>query len=97
MLIEVKKRALSLGIELEVSESVKDLVCQEGYDPTYGARPLRRAITSLIEDPLSEAVIAGVCKQGETALIDLDANGNPIVTNRFNQIVNLSDTTRHCS
>ncbi|KAF7840202.1 chaperone protein ClpD, chloroplastic [Senna tora] len=94
MLEEVKKRVLSLGIDLEVSESVKDLVCQQGYDRIYGARPLRRAITSLIEDPLSEAIIAGVCKQGHTALIDLDAHGNPIVTNHFNQIVNLSDTTQ---
>lgn len=97
MLQEVKKRVLSLGIALEVSESVKDLVCQQGYDPTYGARPLRRAVTSLIEDPLSEAIIAGECKQGDTAFIDLDANGNPIVTNQFNQIVNLSDTTQPCN
>ncbi|KAK4264607.1 hypothetical protein QN277_025760 [Acacia crassicarpa] len=89
MLGEVKKRTKSLGIDLEVSESVIDLVCQQGYDPTYGARPLRRAITSLIEDPLSEAIIAGECKQGDTALIDLDADGNPFVINQFNQIVNL--------
>ncbi|XP_028786755.1 chaperone protein ClpD, chloroplastic [Neltuma alba] len=90
MLGEVEKRTRSLGIELEVSESVKDLVCQHGYDPTYGARPLRRAVTSLIEDPLSEAIIAGECKQGDNVLIDLDADGNPFVINKFNQIVNSS-------
>lgn len=89
MLGEVKKRTKSLGIDLEVSESVIDLVCEQGYDPTYGARPLRRAITSLIEDPLSEAIIAGECKQGDTVLIDLDADGNPFVITQSNQIVNL--------
>ena len=89
MLGELRKRTKSLGIDLEVSETVLDLVCKQGYDPTYGARPLRRAITSLIEDPLSEAIIAGECKQGDTVLIDVDANGEPVVINQFNQIVNL--------
>ncbi|KAJ1376279.1 P-loop containing nucleoside triphosphate hydrolase [Sesbania bispinosa] len=93
LLKDIKKRVLSLGIDLEVSESVKDLVCKQGYNPTYGARPLKRAITSLIEDPLSEAFLCGQCKQGDSVLIDLDANGNPFVTNQLDQIVNLSDTS----
>ncbi|KAI4336426.1 hypothetical protein L6164_014955 [Bauhinia variegata] len=90
---ELKDRVLSRGIRLEVSESIKNLVWKQGYDPTYGARHLRRAITSLIEDPLSEAMLAGECKAGDTALIDLDADGNPVVTNQFNQVVNLTDTS----
>ncbi|XP_061376104.1 chaperone protein ClpD, chloroplastic isoform X2 [Gastrolobium bilobum] len=93
LLKDIKKRVLSLRVNLEVSESVKNLVCQQGYNPTYGARPLRRAITSLIEDPLSEAFLSGECKQGDTVLIDLDANGKPFVTNQLDQIVNLSDTS----
>ncbi|KAJ1386507.1 P-loop containing nucleoside triphosphate hydrolase [Sesbania bispinosa] len=96
LLKDIKKRVLSLGIDLEVSEPVKDLVCKQGYNPTYGARPLKRAITSLIEDPLSEAFLCGQCKQGDTVLIDLDANGNPFVTNQLDQIVNLSDTSHPC-
>jgi len=91
LLQDMKKRVLSLGIHVKVSEAVKNLVCQQGYNPTYGARPLRRAITSLIEDPLSEALLYGECKQGDTVLVDLDANGNPFVTNQLDQIVNLSD------
>nr|KYP69510.1 hypothetical protein KK1_008701 [Cajanus cajan] len=91
LLQDMKKRVLSLGIHVKVSEAVKNLVCQQGYNPTYGARPLRRAITSLIEDPLSEAFLCGECKQGDTVLIDLDSNGNPFVTNQLDQIVNLSD------
>ncbi|KAJ6688504.1 CHAPERONE PROTEIN CLPD1 CHLOROPLASTIC [Salix koriyanagi] len=59
MLQEVKERLISLGIGLEVSESIKYLVCQQGYDKFYGARPLRRAVTEVIENPLSEAFLAG--------------------------------------
>ncbi|MBA0578296.1 hypothetical protein Gorai_020586, partial [Gossypium raimondii] len=82
MLQEVNARLVSLGIGLEVSESIKDLICQQGYDQTYGARPLRRAVTAIVEDPLSEALLAGNYSPGETAVIDLDALGNPIVTSR---------------
>lgn len=92
LLQDIKKRVLSLGLDLEVSESVKELVCKQGYNPTYGARPLRRAITSIIEDPLSEAFLAGKCKKGDTVYVVLDANGNPFVTNQLDQVVNLSDT-----
>ncbi|KAF1865006.1 hypothetical protein Lal_00004379 [Lupinus albus] len=97
LLQDLKKRVMTLGIDLKVSESVKNLVCQQGYNPTYGARPLRRAITSIIEDPLSEAFLVGKCKQGDIVLIDLDSNGNPIVTNNIDQIVNLSDTSHPCN
>ncbi|KAK7838011.1 chaperone protein clpd, partial [Quercus suber] len=80
MLEEVKHRLISQGICLEVSESVKNLVCQRGYDKTSGARALRRAISLIIEDVLSEAILYGDYSPGDTALIDLDASGNPFVT-----------------
>ncbi|KAH1131442.1 hypothetical protein J1N35_002820 [Gossypium stocksii] len=92
MLQEVNARLMSLGIGLEVSESIKDLICQQGYDQTYGARPLRRAVTAIVEDPLSEALLAGNYSPGETAVIDLDALGNPIVTSRLDRNISLSDT-----
>lgn len=93
MLQEVKGRLVSLGIGLEVSESIKDLICQQGYSKTYGARALRREITSIIEDLLSEALLAGDYKPGDTAIIDLDDTGNPHVTNQSNPRMHLSDTT----
>ncbi|BBH03575.1 Clp ATPase [Prunus dulcis] len=92
MLQEVKQRLMSLGMGLEVSQSVKDLICEQGYDRFYGARPLRRAITSIIEDPLSEALLAGGYKPGETVIIDLDATGNPFVRNGSDQSVHISNT-----
>lgn len=93
MLQEVKARLISLGIGLEVSDSIKDFICQQGYDQAYGARPLRRAVTSIIEDQLSEAVLAGDYKPGDTAIIDLDASGKPYVRNRSDNSAKLSDTT----
>ncbi|XWS51538.1 hypothetical protein CRYUN_Cryun12cG0184700 [Craigia yunnanensis] len=91
ILQEVKARLMSLGIGLEVSESIKDLICQQGYDQTYGAGPLRRAVTSIVEDPLSEALLAGDYRPGEMAVMDLDASGNLIVTSRSEQNISLSD------
>ena len=57
MLNTLKKRTQSLGIEIEFDESAIERISQEGFDPVYGARPLRRAIQSKIEDPLSEKML----------------------------------------
>ena len=46
-----------------------------GFDPSYGARPLRRAIMNLLEDVLAEALLAGTIKDGDSALVDLDNDG----------------------
>lgn len=92
MLQEVKTRLMSLGIGLEVSESIKDLICEQDYDQTFGARPLRRAVTTIIEDPLSEALLAGEYKPGETAFIDLDASGNIVISSLSDKVITVSDT-----
>ncbi|CAN1241996.1 Chaperone protein ClpD2, chloroplastic [Linum perenne] len=95
MVEEVKGRLISLGIGLEVSDSIKELVCEQGYDPAYGARPLRRAVTQIIENPLSEALLGGGFKPGNTALVDVDATGNPVVVNPeiHHHSIHLTDTT----
>ncbi|XP_073053849.1 chaperone protein ClpD, chloroplastic-like [Primulina eburnea] len=90
MLHEVKKRLTLMGIGLEISEPVMDLICQQGYDRSYGARPLRRAVTLIIEDLLSESILSGDFKSGDVAVIQLDEGGNPVVRN---QKIQLSDTT----
>jgi ATP-dependent Clp protease ATP-binding subunit ClpC len=63
------------NIKLEVSEAFKALVVKEGYDPSYGARPLRRAIMRLLEDSLAEAILSGEVKDGDVAIADLDEQG----------------------
>jgi ATP-dependent Clp protease ATP-binding subunit ClpC len=72
MLREVANRLQEKGITLEVTESFKDLVVREGYNPSYGARPLRRAITRLLEDSLAEALLAGEIATGDKAIVDVD-------------------------
>jgi len=75
MLKEVTKRLAEKEISLEVSESFKELVVQEGYNPSYGARPLRRAIMNLLEDSLAEALLSGQITTGDTAVVDIDDDG----------------------
>ncbi|KAG2658783.1 hypothetical protein PVAP13_1KG308600 [Panicum virgatum] len=94
ILKEVKGRLLSLGIGLEVSDAMKDLICQEGYDKSYGARPLRRAVTHMIEDVISEAILFGEFKPGDTILMDIDAEGKPCMSHLDQQIVQVTDPTR---
>ncbi|WP_066423776.1 ATP-dependent Clp protease ATP-binding subunit [Anabaena sp. 4-3] len=75
MLREVASRLTEKGINLEVTERFKDLVVTEGYNPSYGARPLRRAIMRLLEDSLAEALLAGELSEGCTAVVDVNDDG----------------------
>ncbi len=68
----VNEQADSLGIKLELSEAVKDLLVDQGYDPNLGARPLRRAVQRYIEDPLAEEMLLGTFSTGDTILADVD-------------------------
>ncbi|MBD1903560.1 ATP-dependent Clp protease ATP-binding subunit [Trichocoleus sp. DQ-A3] len=75
MLREISERLTEQGITLEVSDRFKDRVVTEGYSPAYGARPLRRAIMRLLEDNLAEAMLSGTIQDGDTAIIDVDDDG----------------------
>jgi len=66
LLKDIRKRLSEKGILLELSKSAKDFLVQEGYDPAYGARPLKRAIQRHIEDPLSEELLKGKFKENDT-------------------------------
>jgi len=72
MLRDVANRLTEKGITLEVSDRFKERVVQEGYNPSYGARPLRRAIMRLLEDSLAEALLSGEIVDGDTAIVDVD-------------------------
>jgi ATP-dependent Clp protease ATP-binding subunit ClpC len=72
MLLDVASRLIEKGIKLEVTERFKERVLVEGYDPSYGARPLRRAIVRLLEDSLAEAILSGQITDGDTAIMDVD-------------------------
>jgi ATP-dependent Clp protease ATP-binding subunit ClpC len=75
MLRDVATRLKDKDIALEVTEAFKEKVVQEGYDPSYGARPLRRAIVRLLEDSLVEAILSGEITDGDKAIVDVDDDG----------------------
>jgi len=67
----IRKQLAEQQIGLEVTDAAKDLLAKRGYDRQFGARPLRRIIQNLIEDPLAEAILAGRFKPGSTVVIDV--------------------------
>jgi ATP-dependent Clp protease ATP-binding subunit ClpC len=71
MLKEVFDRISLKGIQLEVTDRFKTRLIDEGYNPSYGARPLRRAVMRLLEDSLAEEVLSEKIKAGDTAVVDV--------------------------
>jgi ATP-dependent Clp protease ATP-binding subunit ClpC len=61
---QLLKRMSALGISFEFTDSAKEFLSEKGYDPLYGARPLRRAVQKYIEDPISEEILKGTFKEG---------------------------------
>ncbi len=81
--IEIKsfyKLVQDQGLQLEITDAAKHLVADEGFDIQYGARPLKRAIQTQIEDPLSDMLLRGEANPGDTIVID--AQDGKIVTTR---------------
>jgi ATP-dependent Clp protease ATP-binding subunit ClpC len=79
LLKEVFGRLTEQGIELQVTDRFKERLVEEGYNPSYGARPLRRAIMRLLEDTLAEEILSGRLKEGDTALVDIDETGKVVI------------------
>ena len=77
MLNDLKARLEPLGVSLEFTEEAVRTIAKAGFDPVYGARPLRREIQTKVEDPLSEELLAGDLKAGGTAVCD--ASGGKII------------------
>nr|ARW60280.1 Clp protease ATP binding subunit [Laurencieae sp.] len=75
MLNEVFDRIKQQDIELSVTDRFKSRLVDEGYNPSYGARPLRRAVMRLLEDSLAEEVLSGKIKSGDTAVVDVSDDG----------------------
>ena len=71
LLARVQKQLNEHKLTLDVTDEACDLLAKRGYDPSFGARPLRRIITNLIEDPLSEGVLDGRFVAGDTILVDV--------------------------
>ena len=72
MLKDLEKKLKENELSLEVSEKAKEILVEQGFDPTYGARPLRRAIQKLIEDPLAEEMLKGRYKAGDKVVVEAE-------------------------
>src|SRR5437870_5118083 len=77
MLTRINAQISDKGIQLEPTEAALDLLVQKGFDPTYGARQLRRTIQKEVEDPLAEAIVRGQFADG--ARIEVDVNGEGFI------------------
>ena len=64
---------------LQVTDAAKELIAEEGYDPAYGARPLKRAIQRLVQNPLALRVLEGEFDDGDTVIVDRDPGGAALV------------------
>ena len=67
----VAQQVRSQGMELQLTQEAKELLSKEGFDPQFGARPLRRAIQRMIEDPLAEEVLMGTYREGDVILAEV--------------------------
>jgi ATP-dependent Clp protease ATP-binding subunit ClpC len=79
LLKEVFARLTEQDITLQVSDKFKERLIDEGFNPAYGARPLRRAIMRLLEDILAEEILSKRLKEGDTALVDVDEDGKVFI------------------
>ena len=70
---EVQARMAEHGLKVEMSDEARKWLAQEGYDPSFGARPLKRALQKHVESPLSVELLSGNFKEGDTVLVDFDA------------------------
>jgi ATP-dependent Clp protease ATP-binding subunit ClpC len=73
------KRIEDLGYKLVLNEDAKDFIAEKGFDPEYGARPLKRAIQKYLEDPLAEEIIKSKIQEGDTIKVSLDKEKNELV------------------
>jgi len=81
MLNQVAKQLTEKSIKMEVTQAAREFLADKGFDPTFGARPLRRVIQNLVEDKLSEELLAGKISSGDTVVVDVD-NGQIVVRSK---------------
>jgi len=79
MLKEVFSRMEEKGIHLSVTDGFKERLVEEGYNPSYGARPLRRAVMRLLEDSLAEEFLSGRIGEGDSAVVDVDEKKQVVI------------------
>jgi len=79
LLAQVRSRLGEQGIDLVVNDKARDFLLREGFDEEYGARPLRRAIQTYVDDTLADALLAGTIASGQTAVLTVNDEGQMVV------------------
>jgi ATP-dependent Clp protease ATP-binding subunit ClpB len=74
----IEKMLAERGLKLVVTKAAKELIISDGYDPNFGARPMRRSIQRLVQDPLALRLLAGEYLAGETVVVDTDGDGGKL-------------------
>jgi ATP-dependent Clp protease ATP-binding subunit ClpB len=83
---QLKNRLKEKKLDIELTERAKELLCELGYDPTYGARPLKRAIQKYIQDALALKILKGEAIEGDTIIVDIDPHRKEFVFNQLAKI-----------
>ena len=94
LLAELARRLASQDLVLEVTPAAKALIAREGHDPAFGARPLKRTIQRLVENPLARALLQGQFKPGDRILIDADRVGGTLVFSTDDSSVSVEASER---
>jgi ATP-dependent Clp protease ATP-binding subunit ClpA len=88
LVADLAHRLAAQDIELQLTEAAQALLVREGTDPAYGARPLKRTIVRLVENPLARAIVAGEFKPGDTVVADADpVSGTLVFSTASNTVV----------
>jgi ATP-dependent Clp protease ATP-binding subunit ClpB len=83
----LRKRLAARGMKLQLTDGAKRLLADEGYDPTLGARPLKRVIQQRLENPLANRILGGEYVEGDTIRVDVDAAKNDFVFSKGRETV----------
>jgi ATP-dependent Clp protease ATP-binding subunit ClpB len=76
----LRKRLAEKKIDLDLTDEAKQLIAEKGYDPVYGARPLKRTIQKMIQDPLANEILKGNFKEGDRVVVDVDKDKKLVLT-----------------
>jgi ATP-dependent Clp protease ATP-binding subunit ClpB len=94
LIADLQRRLATQDLILELTPAARSLIAREGNDPTYGARPLKRTIQRLVENPLARALIEGRFKPGQTVTLDADPSGATLVFSSEGEAVITETGTR---
>jgi len=94
-LAEVAKRLAERNVTIELTQAARERLLAEGYDPAYGARPLRRTVQRLVQDPLAMKILDGSVLPGDHVLVDADRRSGEMVFQRTGeQVAAATDAAR---